>query len=117
MISIGSSAASARATAVFPIAVGPTMTGTLDPPKPSLQLGPGKLHDGAPPMDVMGRETGFKQPEQEGSHLGLAERHPGLDRRATRKGRRESLQPIGPATEPAPCQICDQLAKTGDRLE
>src|SRR6476659_4914340 len=69
--SMGQTAASARATAVLPTAVGPTITGTLAPAKPALQLLAGQLHDRGPPMDVVRRQVGCKEPEQQLAHLAL----------------------------------------------
>src|SRR5579859_2740191 len=116
----GRCAARATASAVFPAAVGPTITMVLAgsaPPKAPLHLVRGKLHDGGPPVHIMGGQRGREQPVDQLPHLFGVESMPGLDRRATREGRRESFEPVLPPAEAAPCQIRDELLQTPLGLE
>src|SRR5689334_16204330 len=101
MISSGHRAASARATAVLPTAVGPTRTGTLPPAKPSLQLLAGKLYDRRPAVHVVWRQVGREQPPQQLAHLGRLQPLARLDGRPAGVRRREPLETVGPAAEPA----------------
>src|SRR5438477_4116279 len=115
--SSGHRAASASATAVLPTAVGPTMTGTLPPAKPALQLLARKLHDGRPPVHVVRRQIGGEEAQQQLPHLALVERLTRLDRGAAGVGRGEPLEPIGPAAEPSAGEIGHQLPETGAGVE
>ncbi len=117
MTSRGQCAASAIATAVLPTAVGPTSTGTLAPAKPALQLLPGKLHDGRAAVHVVRRQVGGKQAEEQLPHLPLVETLPRLHGGSAGVGRGESLQPIGPATEPPTGEVGDHLPETGRGIE
>src|SRR5262245_55643304 len=114
MTSISQCAARAQATAVLPMPVGPTSTGTLPAPKPPLQLLPGELHDGAAAMHIVRGEPGLEEPEEKPPHLFIGEGHAPLHRRTAGEGGSESFETIGPPAETAPRQVGDQLPETGD---
>src|SRR5262245_24909734 len=101
MISMGASAARAVASAVLPMPVGPTMTGTigLASPKPPLQLDARQLHDRGPAVHVVRRQRAGEQPADELFHLLLRQRMAGLDRRAAGERGREALDAVGQRAE------------------
>src|SRR5260370_12919192 len=104
MTVIGCNAANARATAVWPTPVDPTMTGTNGrsaAPKPSLQLGARQLYDGGPPVDVVRRQRGGEQPHHELAHLVGIEVMARFDRGAAGVGRGKALQAVGPTAAAA----------------
>src|ERR1051326_8547377 len=96
MTVIGTLLASATATAVFPTPVGPTMTGVRcrvsGAGEASLKLFLGKLNHGRPAVHIVRGERGAQEPHDELPHLADVERLAGLDRRATRIGRRDALE-------------------------
>src|SRR5258708_35585644 len=105
MTGIGCNAANARATAVLPTPVAPTMTGTNGrsaAPKPSLQLGARQLYDGGPPVDVVRRQRGGEQPHHELAHLVGIEVTARLDRGAAGGGRGKPPPARGPTPPAAP---------------
>src|SRR5688572_10761318 len=105
MTSSGQWVVRARATAVFPTAVGPTTTGTLAPAKPALQLLTRQLDDGRAAVNVVRREIGGEEAQQQLPHLPSFQPFSRLHRRAAGKGGREALERIRPTPEPPPCQI------------
>src|SRR5260370_27006757 len=120
MTVIGCNAANARATAVLPTPVAPTMTGTNGrsaAPKPSLQLGARQLYDGGPPVDVVRRQRGGEQPHHELSHLVGIEVMARFDRGATGVGRGQALPAGGPTAGGAAGGSGHQLPETPRRLE
>src|SRR5688500_17089367 len=111
MTSIGRCAASASATAIFPTAVGPTITGTLASPKAALQLLSRQLDDRGTAVHVVRWQVGGEEAEQELPHLPLVQPLPGLHRGAAGVGRREPLQPVGPPAEPPTRQVGHRLTE------
>src|SRR2546425_11370375 len=112
MTVMGARAPSAMATAVLPTPVGPTRTGTRGrsgSPKPPLQLVLRQLHDGRPPMHVVGRQSGTEDADHELPHLIRLEPLAGLDRGAAGEGRGEALQPVRQAAEAAARKISHEL--------
>src|SRR5258708_30295033 len=95
---MGSYADHAATTAVFPVPVGPTSTGTQGrrsltgapcgsgsgTPEPAFQLPARELHDRGPAVHVVGREGGAKQLGDELAHLRELQGLPLLDVRETR---------------------------------
>src|SRR5690348_15976505 len=83
MIVIGHRAASASARALFPAAVGPLMTGMNEyssAAKTALELLPGKMHNGGPPVDVVGGQLGAREGNEQRTHLSGRHRVAGFDR-------------------------------------
>src|SRR5439155_7149716 len=115
--SSGQWAARARATAVFPTAVGPTRTGTLAAAKPALQLLARQLDDRRAAMYVVRREVGREELQQQLTHLALFQVLPGLDGRPAGERCGEVLQPVGPAAEPSACEIGHELLEARARVE
>src|SRR5690348_5420918 len=119
MTVMGSRAASAAATAVFPTPVAPTMTGTSGrgsaPPKAPLQLGLGQLNDRGPAVHVVRGEGRGEEPRHQLAHLVGPQAVPRLDGRAAGVGRGEPLQLVLPTAESAAREIAHQLLETGDR--
>src|SRR2546428_13460383 len=90
-------APSAAATAVLPTPVGPTRTGTKGrsgPPKPPLQLVLRQLHNGRPPVHVVGRQGSAEDADDELPHLVRLEPLAGLDRGAASARPRAALRPV-----------------------
>src|SRR5262245_61667223 len=117
MTSSGQCAASARATAVLPMPVGPTMTGVLAPAKPALQLLEGELYHAGASVDVVGRQGAGEESGHQPAHLLLGKDLARLDRGPAGIGRGETLQPISPSSETATSKIGNQLAQAALRIE
>src|SRR5690349_21286215 len=118
---MGMRAASAAATAVLPTPVGPTTTGVRSlesgAAEPALKLFLGKLNHRWPTMHIVRRQRGGQQPHDQLPHFAHVERLTGFDGGAARVGRRETLQAVLPAAEPAAGEIGDQLLETARRFE
>src|SRR5688500_11545200 len=84
-------AASARAIADLPAAVGPQMTRMLASAKPALELVPGELHDRRAPVDVVGRQGRSAKGDEERAHLAKRENVSRLDGGLAGDGRGEPL--------------------------
>src|SRR5690348_11460061 len=111
--------ARARATAVFPTPVGPTITGTngLGAAKAALQLGLGQLHDGRTPVHVVRRELAGEQALDQLALLDRREHLARLDGRAAGVGRGKPLELVVQTAEPVLGEIRYQLLETAPRIE
>src|SRR2546425_2140362 len=121
MTVIGVSDASATATAVLPTPVGPTTTGVRclvsGAAEAALKLFLGKLDHRRPSVDIVSRERGTKQPDDELPHLVDVEGLARFDGRAARVCRRKAFQTILPAAKPAAGQISDELLQAARGFE
>src|SRR5687767_4676318 len=68
------------AIADLPAAVGPQITRTLLPAKPSVQLVPSDLHDRGPPVHVVRGQLRVAERREQGAHLRNRKGVPGFDR-------------------------------------
>src|SRR2546422_9862666 len=120
MTVMGARAASAAATVVLPTPVGPTRTSTRGrsgSPKPPLQLVLRQLHDGRPPVHVVGGQGGAEDAHDELPHLVRLEPLAGLDRGAAGESRGKALQPVRQAAEAAVREIGHELLQAARRVE
>src|SRR5437868_6631903 len=102
MRKIGYRCASHMATADFPAAVGPQMTGTTRaraepvvsaPTEATLELIPREVHDGGTAVNVVRRQRAVAQRDEQRAHLRLRQRVAGLDGRLARNRRGQLLVP------------------------
>src|SRR5438309_3860673 len=94
MIVIGQRAASARANALFPAAVGPLMTGMKEcssTAKAALELVPGEMHDRRAAMDVARGQLRSGKGDEQRAHLAGGHDITRLDCRLARDGRGQAL--------------------------
>src|SRR4029450_9918111 len=116
MTSSGQCAANARATAVLPMPVGPTMTGVLPPAKPAPQLLAGELYHAGASVNVVRRQGTGEESGHQPAHFLLRERFAGLDRGTTGIGRGEAFEPAGPSPETTTSTLGEQLAHAARRI-
>src|SRR4051812_30958661 len=123
MTVMGVNDARATATAVFPEPVGPTMTGVrgrgwgLGAGEPSFKLFLGKLDHRRPAVDVMHRQRGREQADDQLPHLLSVELMPGFDRGTTGIGGRKPLEAILPATKATAGEVGDELLEAARCLK
>ena len=84
-------AASVRAIADLPAAVGPQMTRTLSPAEAPLNFLPGEMHDNRSAVDVVRGELRPGECHKKRAHLGLAELIASFDCRFARDSCRKAL--------------------------
>src|SRR5439155_1703769 len=112
---------SATAAAVLPTPVGPTSTGVRGrgsgPPKPALQLLLRQLHQARPAMDVVRRERGGEEADDQLAHFVRVQAVAGLDGGAAGVRRGKALQAVLPSAEPPPREVGDELLEAAGRLE
>src|SRR4051812_35142427 len=94
MIVIECRRASAKATALFPAAVGPATTGMSvrsSPAKAALELAPREMDNRGPSMDVVRRQLRGRERGEERAHLRGRHDVPRLDRRLAGDSRGKPL--------------------------
>src|SRR5260370_15227854 len=120
MTVIGARSARATTTAVLPTPVGPRTTGVRGlvsgTAKPAFQFLFRELHHRGAAVDVMRGQSCGEQAHDQPAHLARIERLPGLDRRAARVSRGETLEPILPTTTPSAGQVGDALLEAATGL-